>query len=399
VVCASVALVLVAIDRRARADVFVLKNDGHVRGELVNRDQTPRTTYEVRTPGGGLVTLEADQVKQQVRQSANEMEYDRLRLVAPDTVEGQWSLAEWCREHNLSKQRKPHLERILELDPDHKPAHLGLKHEFLHGRWTTRDEAMQKQGYVKDKAGVWRLPQEIGLADAKKKDELAQKEWFLKIKRWREWLDTGKADLARENIEAIDDPYATKALSHYLGDETERDPKLLFVDALARINTPISLSTLAWAALNDTDEEVRMFCLDRIVRKGYKASTGMFVQALKHKDNEIVNRAGVALGQMKDPATIGPLIDAVVTVHKRVIIRGQPGQMTTTFGSGPNGGQLSGFSFGAPPPEVVTEQFNNPSVLNALVGLTNVNFEYDTHAWKYWLAAQKKPTTLDARRD
>jgi hypothetical protein len=27
------------------------------------------------------------------------------------------------------------------------------------------------------------------------------------------------------------------------------------------------------------------------------------------------------------------------------------------------------------------------------------SFNYDVRAWKYWYAAQKKPATLDARRD
>ena len=382
----------------AKADIFLLQNDGHVRGELVNKDQSPRVTFEVRTPGGGLVTLEAAQVKQRIRQSPNEMEYDRLRLVTPDTVDGQWSLAEWCRERNLTKQRKPHLERILELDPENKPAHLGLKHEFLHGQWTTREEAMQKQGYVKDKSGVWRLPQEIGLAEQKKKDDLAQKEWFLKLKRWRDWLDSDKANQARENIAAIDDPYATKALSHYLADEDVRDVKSMYIEALTRINTPGSLSTLAGTALFDDDEEVRMLCLDRLIRKNFKPAVGMFVQGLKHKDNDIVNRAGIGLGQMKDPTAIVPLIDALVTYHKRPAAAGNPGQITTSFGNAPGGG-LGGLSMGAPPPPV-PEPYNNPGALNALISLTGgVNLEFNQDAWRYWFASQKKPTTMDSRRD
>ena len=44
-----------------------------------------------------------------------------------------------------------------------------------------------------------------------------------------------------------------------------------------------------------------------------------YVNALKSKDNEVVNLAGLALGQLNDPAAISPLIDALVTTHKYII--------------------------------------------------------------------------------
>src|SRR5690242_13283876 len=75
----------------ARADIFELSGPGELRGELLNKDEKPRTKYVVRTPLGGKVTLEASQVKRVVRQSAMEIAYETQRLKYPDTVEGQWA--------------------------------------------------------------------------------------------------------------------------------------------------------------------------------------------------------------------------------------------------------------------------------------------------------------------
>ncbi len=75
-----------------RADIFMLHNEGQVRGQLVNADESPRRSYEVRTPGGGQLTLDATQVKKIVPQRDVEMDYDRLRLRARirSTVNGRW---------------------------------------------------------------------------------------------------------------------------------------------------------------------------------------------------------------------------------------------------------------------------------------------------------------------
>ena len=95
-----------------------------------------------------------------------------------------------------------------------------------------------------------------------------------------------------------------------------------------------------------------------------------------------------------EPSTIGPLIDALVTVHKRKIPNPDAGQTSATFGStGP-----SGLSVGAPKYITIREKANNRAVLEALVALTGVNYSFDVNAWKSWYAAQKKRDAVDARR-
>ena len=387
-----------------RADIFQLHNDGQVRGQLINKDESPRQSYEVRTPGGAQLTLDPTQVKKVVPQRDVEMDYDRIRLKAPDTVDGQWKMAEWCRTKQLPKQRKSHLERIVEIDPDHAEARRALGYSHIHGRWTTQKEQMESSGYIFYN-GKWILPQEKDLYEFHRKEELAQKDWFRKIKMWREWLEKdNKAAQARANFAAIGnvegDGFAVKALAAGMLAETDREVKNIYIEALTKVATPAAFDALTKASMNDTDEEVRMECLDRVVRKNYRPAVGIYVQALKSKDNVMVNRAGVALKQLKDPATVGPLIDALVTVHKFQIVKGTPGQTTSSFGTGANSNAMPGFSFGTPPVEIVKQHIQNQTVLEALLAQTApINFEFDTVAWKYWFASQKKPATMDVRRD
>ncbi|MEX0676168.1 MAG: HEAT repeat domain-containing protein [Pirellulales bacterium] len=384
---------------RGRADVFVLQSAGEVRGELVNRDESPRKAYVIKTASGGLVTLEADQVKEVRRQSPVEMKYDQILPKCPDTVDGHWKLAEWCRENRLTKERKIQLERIIELDPNHADARHGLGYSQIGGRWVTQEQLMIENGYVRSKIapGKWVLPQEETLLEQQNKSTKAQLEWNAKLKRFSNWLGTEKGPQAVAGIKAIDDPFAVGALAKYLQADSRRDARLLYVLALSRINSPAAMEVLVGVSLSDHDEEIRLATLDQVVSHNYKPAVARYVKALKHKDNLVVNLAAVGLREMKDASAIGPLIDALVTTHTFRIQTGQPGQTTTTFGTGPNSG---GFSMGGSKVEIIKRQFENRAVLQALVDLTGgVSYNFDVKAWKYWYVAQKKPKTLDARRD
>ncbi len=381
-----------------RADIFLLEGDGQVRGELVNRDQSPRTTYVIKTASGGEITLEADQVKEVRRQTAVETKYDQIRGKVPDTVEGQWKLAEWCRENRLLKQRATHLERVIALDPNHADARHALGYSQINGRWTTQDAQMKESGYVRY-GGRWMLPQEIEILENERKENLAQKDWGVKLKRWHAWLDTDKAAQAEANIRAINDPYAARALARNLNNDDRRDVRLLYVEALGRINASAGMDALVNSSLADGDEEIRLACLEQVVSHQYKPAVAKYVQALKSKDNPTVNRAAVCLARMKDPASVGPLIDALVTTHTFHVPKGQPGQTSATFGTGPNSGG-GGFSFGGGGVEIIKQRIENRDVLQALVDLSGgASFNFDVRAWKNWYIAQKKPQSLDARRD
>lgn len=381
-----------------RAEVFHLANGGDVRGEVLNPGESPRSHYVIQTAQGGKVSLPADQVEKVEKQSAKEIEYDRHAAAAADTVKGQWEVAEFCREHNLIGQRKKHLERIVALDPDHAEARRALGYSRIKGQWITVEEGMDAQGRKRYK-GAWRLPQEIELMERAHKEDLAQKEWFRKLKQWRGWFSTGKSEMARAYIGDINDPLAVKALTFYLDHEDTRDLKMLWIAALARIGGA-ALDPLVTASLDDSDEEVRIACMEKLQAAEYKPAVNRYIAMLKHKDNAMVNLAGVGLSYMKDPMATRPLIEALVTTHKYVLQpAGQPGQISPTFSSGPGGTGGGGFTFGQAPAQEIKREQQNPDVLRALVSLASVNFEYDVPAWKRWYSNQKTPSTLDARRD
>jgi hypothetical protein len=379
----------------AGAEVFVLSSGGRVEGELLNPKELPREKYVIRIADGATLTLPAKQVSEVLHPRPEEIEYQRIQPTFPDTVAGQWALAQWCLEHKLRPQRETHLRRVIELDPNHVEARRGLGYSQVDGQWVTRDEVMQQRGYVRYK-GQWKLPQEVELLEGKRQLEAAQQEWFQNIKRWRGWLGTDRDQQARQNIRDIRDPQAVRALAIGLRDESDPRVRMLYAAALAKIEAPEAAQALAIAAVYDPEEEVRLSCLDYLEGRKLPDVTAYFVGKLKDKDNVIVNRAAVGLGRMKDPTSVGPLIAALVTSHRFKII--QPGG-DSGMGAGFDSRGGMGLSVGNKP-KYVRRMIPNQSVLDALVALTGKNFNFDQQAWKYWHAGQKKsPDKLDARRD
>jgi hypothetical protein len=381
----------------AAAKVFVLSSGGRLEGELVNPDEKPRETYVIKLDKGGQITLKADQVEQVLEASAEQTEYDKVRPQYPDTVDGQWKLAEWCRERRLTALRETHLKRVVSLDPDHMEARRALGYYKIDGQWVTMEQWKTKQGYRLYK-GKWLLPQQIELQEARRKKDLAEKEWFEKIKRWYGALGRDKeAKQARQNIANIDDPMAVKALAMRMmvKHEPRAENRLLFVEPLGKIKTPEADMTLAIAAVDDPDEEVRLSCLDYLKESGNKQVVDYFIGRLRDKDNDTINRAAVALSRMNDSKAVGPLIQALRTTHKKTLDPGSnPGSMS--FGFSPQGGM--GMGMGTRGPKVAVFTLNNPSVLDALVTLTKQNFSFDQRAWQTWHANQKKVEAVDARR-
>lgn len=390
-------VVLLGWGRWAPAEVLVLVHGGRLEGELVNPDETPRKTYVIRLSAGGQISLEAAQVKDVIATRPEMAEYEKVRSKYPDTAEGQWALAEWCKEHRLEPQRKALLERVIQLDPEHKQARALLGYtKHSDAKWYTVEEWKRKQGYVPYKDG-WKLPQEIELLEDRRKKDLAEKDWAAKIKQWHDWLGGSRNKLALDKLKAIEDPMAVKALATNLLKEKSADIRLLYIEILSKIHTPEAEATLAYTSMEDENDELRLTSLDYLQKSHSPQTIQYFVSKLRDKNNATINRAGVALGRLKDSSTIGPLIDALISAHKEVIHSGAggPGAMSSTFGT--NGTPGGGMGFGNST-KVIVHHLQNQAVLDALIAITGQNFSFDQRAWKTWYLTQMKSPAIDARR-
>ncbi len=403
---------LPAKDARADLFVFTLQSGGMIEGDWLNTHDRPLRFFHVRLGSGGVITLQRSQVSDFSRLPPALLTYRKIAPRYADNVEAQWQLAEWCREQGLDDQRQRHLQRIIQLDPDHVQARHGLGYTQVGSRWLTREQWLKEQGYVYYR-GKWRLSQEVDLMEAASQRQRTQREWTTRLQRWRDAIVSDRSPETAEQFKQIRDHHAVPGLVQLATKEKLFPLKQLYIQALGNINHRSALMALINLSMNDDDLETFHACVDQIARLQSPLATAIYIDGLKSSNNMRVNRAAFVLGRLGDQSAIAPLIDALVTTHK-VQPQQIPGQasgvnglpISTTFVNTPPG-QLGGrkncnTSRLLPPvqgtvfsptgqPQVVSVRVPNQEVLSALDRLTGgANFGFDQEAWRNWLRLERQ---------
>lgn len=365
----------------ATAEEFVLENGGRVTGEWLNPEKPPAADYELSSAGVTL-RLPASRVREVIRPNAYLSEYEKVAPTFRDNPAEQWKLAEWCRVRKLDVERNAALERILDLDPNHTQARKALGYLYINGEWTTTAAVREREGYVFYR-GRWRTPQEVEILEAKSKRELAEKEWSVKLARWRADIDVpNKSKFAYQAITSIKDPLAITPLTNLWRREPQRPMKLIYCGVLLNMEATDAIAT---TSLSDPDDEVFYECLDRLIKAKPEKLSEPYILALKDEHAAKVNRAAKALASIKDYTAISPLIDSLVTQHTVFVAGKSPNAYAATF----RGDGGSNFSQGQDD-QLVRVRSHNEEVLSTLTKLTGANFGFDQKAWRFWHAQEKQ---------
>jgi hypothetical protein len=154
--------------------------------------------------------------------------YLRARGNYADTVEGQLALAKWCEEQKFPDQARAHLNRVLELEPNHAAARAALGFERIGGLWVSREEraadaqlALQEQQSLEKFGGAMRE-----IAAGLSKGSLARRE------------------AAAKKLLAIRDPAAIPAMEAIVSPVSDEAARLV-VDALAAMSDHAASLSLA----------------------------------------------------------------------------------------------------------------------------------------------------------
>lgn len=399
--------------RHAAADVIKLKNGGEVRGKLVNPRPQPGEPLQIRTLSGTLVTIARKEAQFLTHRPLRVEQYETKARETPDTVAAQMQLADWCRENRLDKQRKTHLRRVIELDPDHRAARFALGYSKYDGKWMTRDEWNRSRGLVKYK-GRYITPEELALIQKSQAEVQRERKWFRNVRLWKTWLSSDNADrrkTALENFSRMTDPDAVAALRHNFAEESSKRLRIFYAKVLARIKGPKPVPALVALALHDGDYEVRYTALNAISADQYAVAMPYFVQGLKDASVAVVRRAGEGLRRTGNENAVPPLIDALVTTHLYKVRVPRQGVGMSTNGSRANPGRVAlppqielMLRSGQLPNGVIVQQsptnrlvptrvvtvkrdHRNNEVLKALERITGQSFGYNKRDWKLWLAS------------
>lgn len=412
---AGLALVLAAV--KLSADTIKLEGGRTIKGQVLNEKSTKDKLVIKLLVGNAEVTIDRNQIQEIILEKSPREQYDEIKDQYQDTAEDQFKLALWCEEHKLPKQRKLHLEKTIELDPDHAQAREKLGYVNRDGKWMTANELKEAKGLVRYN-GRYVTPQEKEILEQKKRQDDEEKEWHARVKMWKSWLtgnDQSKAHMGEERLRSIDDPQALEAVVGHLSKEKDESLRVLMCEILGNLPGEQATIELVKRCIIDVSANVRYAATDKLAEREDPQAVRMLVGALKSDHNTVVRRAAEALGAIGDASAVPALIDALVTKHKQIVTRQGGGsfmgtQTPTIVDFEPVvapgavafrpviGYQAQGFGISAPSQEVVTVPVENQEVREALVEITREDFGFSQAAWRAWLTSQKKREEVKKRR-
>lgn len=393
----------------APGDVVITTDGGKIDGEIMpDLETTGEIVVKTRL---GMVRLDRDQVREVILAKTQEENYEKKRRETDATADGEFELALWCLKQGMSAEYRLHLERVIEIDPNHADARHRLGFTLRGEKWLTDDEIREADGYVRYR-GRWVLPQERDAADAKREASSRRAELGRLIKSAQRGLRAdNKPDRqleAADELLAIDDPLAVPLLMRTLGEKGTPYERKILAETLANIEGDESTDALVQYVLSEPELSNRQLAIESLVPRKSVPVTGRFVKGLRSSENVHVRRSAEALTVLGDTSVLAALVDALITKHQYVYnptveeigrSMGRNSYKTAETVTLPDGTIIrrnlvnpyntrQPITTSRPQPQVIVKEIRNEEVLAALEQLTDESFGYDQDAWRDWLRAE-----------
>ena len=383
----------------ASADTVELRGGGHITGQVVRKPDW----VIVKVDDGVQVAIQPSRVIRVV--TSDQLQKYRNKVIeAGNDAELHYQLAIWCvRGDNVpgdsQQYLRYHMQRAIELDPDHAQARASLKYKKHDGKWVRTADLMRDRGMIR-RGGDWELPEAVAIEDFEDAANRESKKWIREVSRLTKnvLIGSAKSQESMEALQAITDPLAAAAIARQLsesrGKQTQsRAMRLLWVKLLGRFKNSISVRALVIAGIDEQDETVREAALEQLVEYGSSTAVANYILRLKSNDNQLVNRAARALTWFPDPELALTYVDALVTTHTQQIAGGAG--MQAGFDDQGGGGMAMGGK-----PKVIKTPRTNPAVYTLIKLIEpNVDHGYDEEAWQLHFANQRNAYSGDLRRD
>ena len=387
----------------ATADVFHYRDGRVISGEVVGQpterkiNNIPTTVWTVKVAPGSYVQVFESELIRNGHEVMTDFEkaYAQEVVKLEDTADEHCRMAAWCMEHSMRALADAHYRRALDLDPSHNDARVAAGYKMDdNGRWVTVETIYgERRGKVLHK-NRWRFPESVAIEKAEEEEAAKIAPLKKQLSTWHRNMATQRGDArikALEGIRQIQDPMAVGIIAGYLLD-TRKPPSVAlkheYIRVLSRFENFASANTLAECSITDPTPAVRNACLDALQGFGAEVAIPKYISYLGNSNNELVNRAGQALGQFNPEEAILPLISALNTEH------------VEDANSGPNMNLnlQGGLSFGGGPKKVKINR-KNEGVYGTLTQITGGSFGYNEDQWMAWYARTYAAPAPDLRRD
>ncbi len=397
--CPAVFVFLCVLTVPVRADIIHLR-DGKIEGTIIERQEG---RVRIRTTTGIVTTIDEKDIQAiEERKTPQEIYRSMAAQLQPDDAEGHYSLAMWCRNHNLKDEMNAELVAAIKADPDHEAARRELGHVKTEGGWLPRDEAMRAQGMVLVD-GRWISKEEAekrALTEEQRQLARAIDVAADKIRTSRKAI----ADEWEQKLGSIDKPIVASKMIGLLRD---RHPAVrrAAATALAKMKHHAAIPELVRVYLTEEPDSVRdaalgallKLDLERVADTLYQTIAGLRLAAIRNTADQRAakrsyHRIAVALDAIGDVrsvpfliAILYPRIEIVGTEPEAIapITIYRPGGDLDT-GTGVTQGVITGGIGEAQPVPNPDKYYFNQAAENALKKLTGQNLGVLPKDWQKW---------------
>jgi hypothetical protein len=410
----------------ARADIIHLKR-GKVEGTIVSKTDTE---VVVQTTVGKVTLNASDIVSIERKSSPMEVYRQMAAKVGEKDDDGHFALGLWCSDQKLFGEAHKQFQAAVAIDPNHKSAREKLGFVLKDGKWLTRSQAKEAEGFVRMGDG-WVTPEQ--------RDAALNKEASVA------WLRRLRAVVAKGpmSVDAV-----TARLGACLGDKAgepgegalrallaemiksaqdarrdrdrEGEARIALLDLLVGQKSSEALDLVRRAAIGDPNDGVRGVAIKRLAAQKAVENTAYFVGLLRDYTGpryrlqgdkrtrsiarRVLHRAAEALGVLGDPRAIPALAEAMfVRFYIAENADDTPPPMSLGFNSTRVGGMpmvtdargnqfvapvTEGTNWGLGPGDIERDTedplFFNDSAYNSLRKLSGQDFSHDKRAWLAW---------------
>ncbi len=302
----AACLLLVAA---SEADTVVLTNGIQVPGSVVETDGEVAVTLD-----GKVRRFKKSRVATIKRGESDAEAFVRRRDALDDADTAGWfKLALWARAEKL-RTADATLQRVLELDTDHRAARRLLGFEKVDGAWVSGDDLRRKKGFVLA-GGRWMLPAEADrlMRDGHMKQATVTKEHVARAKEVVEALrddDQEVRDAAAEFLTELPDAALVRPLRKLLHSK-HVDTRILAIKQFGRIGDRVALPWLIHTRMFDASADVRNAAARSIKGFGDADIFYPYARALFSKSPVARIQAAEALAALGDPRGVDIVLQRV----------------------------------------------------------------------------------------
>jgi len=401
----ALALMIGCAAAPAFGDLLRFKNGRVLDGQILS---DAGDEYRVKLMQGVIDVPKADVVKREPLDPP----WVRLaeeRARHPDTPQGHYDVAMWCKEQGLIAEMRVELRRAVEQDPDLEAARRELGFVKQGGQWVPAAPSKARVISPQDKA-----MKEEAAATRKAITTLVTRVRQIRKNKLEGGGRDESSDLfqaGRKQILSLKDPLAIAAIASVLSGGTEPTRRLM-IEALGRFQQDEATLNLLTAAVVDPSPAIRRMAAEVLAQRKDARMVTELRNALKSDEDAIKRNAAAVLGVLHAEEAIPDLISLLDVAGYGTVVLQRPALWasfcncycgpTVGYGGGaplwyyPTGiaalgpGTVLGTYWEG---DVEVIKLYRTDVQEALIYITGQNFGFDIPAWRRWYVQKYKPKT------